>query len=52
MLEILSRHEFESIARGHYRGIKFRAFDRWRQLVAMSGQLLLRASLHDLMTLL
>jgi putative transposase len=51
MLKIFSRHEFESLAREHHSGRKFRKFDRWSQFVAMtSAQLSGRASLRDLVS--
>jgi len=49
MLKIFSRHEFESLAKEHHAGRKFRAFDRWSQFVAMTAaQLSSRVSLRDL----
>jgi len=51
MLKIFPRHEFESLAREHHSGRKFRKFDRWSQFVAMtSAQLSGRASLRDLVS--
>jgi len=51
MLKIFSRHEFESLARKHHTGRKFRSFDRWSQFVAMtSAQLSSRVSLRDLVS--
>jgi len=51
MVKILSRHEFESLAREHHSGRKFRKFDRWSQFVAMtSAQLSGRSSLRDLVS--
>jgi len=51
MLKIFSRHEFESLAREHHRGRKFRKFDRWSRFVAMtSAQLSGRSSLRDLVS--
>lgn len=51
MLNIFSRHEFESLAKEHHTGRKFRTFDRWSQFVAMtSAQLSSRASLRDLVS--
>ena len=43
------RHEFESLARKHHCGQKFRSFSRWSQFVAMlTAQLSGRKSLRDL----
>lgn len=43
------RHEFESLARKHHAGQKFRTFSRWAQFVAMlTAQLSGRKSLRDL----
>jgi len=47
--KIVSRHEFETLAKEHHTGRSFRRFNRWSQFVAMtSAQLSSRASLRDL----
>jgi len=49
MVNILSRHEFESLAKVHHTGQRFRSFNRWSQFLAMLiGQLSARRSLRDL----
>lgn len=49
MVNILSRHEFESLAQAHHVGQRFRSFNRWSQFLAMLvGQLSGRRSLRDL----
>jgi len=51
MLKLLSKHEFEALAKRHHTGRKFRKFDRWSQFVAMaSAQLSGRVSLRDLVS--
>jgi hypothetical protein len=46
---ILPRHEFESLAKIHHQGQKFRSFNRWSQFLAMMiAQLSSRKSLRDL----
>ncbi|MFH7326368.1 IS4 family transposase [Desulfurivibrio sp. C05AmB] len=45
----LPRHEFDSLAKDHHRGQKFRSFSRWTQFMAMfTGQLSGRQSLRDI----
>jgi len=45
----LPRHEFETLAKRHHVGQKFRSFNRWSQFMAMFiGQLSGRKSLRDL----
>lgn len=45
----LPRHEFETLAKKHHSGQKFRTFNRWSQFMAMFiGQLSGRKSLRDL----
>jgi len=49
MVTILSRHEFESLAKAHHMGQRFRSFNWWLQLMAMIiGQFSARRSLRDL----
>jgi len=49
IIDIFPRHEFESIAKDHHRGQKFRSFNRWSQFLTLFiGQLSGRKSLRDL----
>jgi hypothetical protein len=49
LLQIFSRHEFDSLAREHHVGQKFRSFNRWSQFGALfMGQLTGRRSLRDI----
>ena len=49
IVAILPRHEFESLAKDHHVGQKFRSFNRWTQFMVMFiGQLSGRKSLRDL----
>lgn len=49
LLKLISRHEFESLAKQHHSGRKFRQASRWSQFVAMMmGQLSGRNSLRDM----
>jgi hypothetical protein len=49
IVKIFSRHEFESLARQHHVGQKFRSYNRWSQFIAMIvAQLSSRGSLRDL----
>jgi len=49
LVAFLPRHEFDSLAKLHHRGQKFRSFNRWTQFMAMLvGQLSGRKSLRDL----
>ena len=49
IVAFLPRHEFESLAKDHHVGQKFRSFNRWTQFMAMFiGQLSGRKSLRDL----
>jgi len=49
IVAILPRHEFESLAKDHHVGQKFRLFNRWTQFMVMFiGQLSGRKSLRDL----
>lgn len=49
IVTFLPRHEFESLAKDHHEGQKFRSFNRWTQFMAMFiGQLSGRKSLRDL----
>ena len=46
---LFSRHDFESLAKVHHKGQKFRSFNRWSQFLAMTiAQLSGRKSLRDL----
>ena len=47
--EIVSRHDFDSLAEQHHAGQKFRSYNRWSQFMAMAvGQLSGRKSLRDI----
>ncbi len=49
LLQPLSRHEFEELAKEHHRGQKLRAASRWDQFIGMSmSQLSGRQSLRDI----
>jgi len=49
IIDIFPRHEFESIAKDHHVGQKFRSFNRWTQFMVMFiAQLSGRKSLRDL----
>lgn len=49
LLKLIPRHEFESLAKQHHSGRKFRQASRWSQFVAMMmGQLSGRNSLRDM----
>ena len=49
IVAFLPRHEFESLAKDHHMGQKFRSFNRWSQFMVMFiGQLSGRKSLRDL----
>ena len=49
LLTLISRHEFESLAKQHHEGQKLRKMTWWGQFVAMSmGQLSGRRSLRDI----
>jgi len=48
IVRIFPRHEFQSLAKRHHVGQKFRSFSRWSQFVAMlAAQLTGRSSLRD-----
>ena len=48
LLKLVPRHQFESAAKQHHKGRKFRKTSRWSQFVAMTmGQLSGRLSLRD-----
>ena len=48
IVRIFPRHEFQTLARKHHVGQKFRTFSRWSQFVAMlTAQLTSRSSLRD-----
>ena len=36
MTAFFPRHEFEKLAKNHHKGQKFRSFNRWSQLLAMT----------------
>ena len=49
LLKLVSRHEFESLAKIHHEGRSFRTASRWLQFVAlMMAQLSGRNSLRDI----
>ncbi|MEW7988422.1 MAG: IS4 family transposase [Candidatus Thiodiazotropha endolucinida] len=49
LLKLISRHEFETLAKAHHTGRAFRKNSRWSQFVAMMmGQLSGRNSLRDM----
>jgi hypothetical protein len=49
IVKMFSRHEFETLAKEHHVGQRFRSFNRWSQFIAMmAGQLSSRKSLRDL----
>ncbi|MES9921190.1 MAG: DUF4372 domain-containing protein, partial [Candidatus Thiodiazotropha sp.] len=49
LLKLISRHEFETLAKEHHTGRAFRKNSRWSQFVAMMmGQLSGRNSLRDM----
>lgn len=49
LLKLVSRHEFESLAKSHHEGQKLRKMNRWSQFVALTlGQLSQRISLRDI----
>jgi len=49
IVAFIPRHEFDSLAKVHHEGQKFRSFNRWSQFMAMFiGQLSGRKSLRDL----
>jgi hypothetical protein len=49
IVTLFPRHEFESLAKDHHLGQKFRSFTRWSQFMAMFiGQLSGRKSLRDI----
>lgn len=49
LLKLISRHEFETLAKEHHTGRAFRKNSRWSQFVAMMmGQLSGRTSLRDM----
>lgn len=48
IVRLFPRHEFQTLARNHHIGQKFRSFSRWSQFVAMlTAQLTGRSSLRD-----
>lgn len=50
-LELVPRHEFESVAKRHHKGRRLRSMTRWNQFVAMAvGQLAGRCSLRDIVS--
>ncbi len=49
LLKLISRHEFESLAKQHHTGRSFRTASRWSQFVVMTmAQLSGRCSLRDI----
>ena len=49
LIALFPRHDFESLAKVHHKGQKFRSFSRWSQFLAMTvAQLSGRKSLRDL----
>ena len=51
LLKLVSRHEFETLAKQHHQGRKLRRMTRWSQFVALSlAQLSGRSSLRDVVT--
>ncbi|BCO08951.1 hypothetical protein GF1_13270 [Desulfolithobacter dissulfuricans] len=49
IIDVFPRHEFESLAKDHHVGQKFRSFSRWTQfMVMLIGQISGRKSLRDL----
>ncbi|HID67209.1 MAG TPA: IS4 family transposase, partial [Roseibacterium sp.] len=49
LLQFLSRHEFESLAKKHHHGRKLRSMSRWSQFLALAtAQLTGRCSLRDI----
>lgn len=49
LLQLLPRHEFESLAREHHQGRKLRRMTRWSQFLALAtAQLTGRSSLRDI----
>ncbi|MEW8076524.1 MAG: DUF4372 domain-containing protein, partial [Candidatus Thiodiazotropha endolucinida] len=48
LLKLVSRHEFETLAKQHHTGRSFRTASRWSQFVVMMmAQLTGRSSLRD-----
>ncbi|MEM7518889.1 MAG: IS4 family transposase, partial [Planctomycetota bacterium] len=51
LLQLLPRHEFETLAREHHQGRKLRSMSRWSQFLSLAmAQLTGRASLRDIVT--
>ena len=51
LLQFIPRHRFETLAKGHHRGRRFRKTSRWAQFVALAtGQLAGRRSLRDIVS--
>jgi len=51
LLKFVPRHQFETLAKAHHRGRKFRKTSRWSQFVALAtGQLAGRRSLRDIVS--
>ena len=49
LIALIPRHEFDTLAKVHHAGQKFRAYNRWSQFLAMLiGQLSGRKSLRDI----
>ncbi len=50
-LKLISRHEFETLAKTHHKGRVLRTISRWSQFVALSfAQLAGRCSLRDIVS--
>ena len=51
LLKLVPRHQFETLAKSHHRGRRFRKTSRWSQFVALAtGQLSGRRSLRDIVS--
>ena len=51
LLKLVPRHQFETLAKSHHRGRRFRKTSRWSQFVALAtGQLAGRRSLRDIVS--
>ncbi len=49
VIKLVSRHEFESLAKTHHQGQRLRRMTRWDQFIALaSAQLAGRVSLRDI----
>ena len=51
LLRWVPRHQFETLAKRHHRGQRFRKTSRWSQFIALAtGQLAGRTSLRDIVS--